>query len=300
MNNHCWDEIDISEENIRNIMGGKDFETYYYKQLENENLKLLVNKPEGWRPDDRRTAIVWIHGGGWCGGEMEYFNPHCRLFAMKGTVNFNVQYRLMDSKVLDKGRTIISCLKDCKSAIRYIRKNSGVFGIDQDKIVAVGDSAGGHLACCLGTLKGFDSGDDDTSISDMVNAVVNCNGIVDLTTKWKEFVPVRQEGTNSDEKVTVEKWMQHRKLARDLSPIFNIRPGQPPMLILHGLNDTVADPEYSVRCYEKYINKGNQAELILYPSFSHAFVLFNYQEKSENVLRVVKDIDSWLQKIEFL
>ncbi len=283
---------------------GKDlldrhFESCIYRQEAGRALKLLVKKPPGWNPSDRRTAILWIHGGSWIGGEPEYFLPHSNYFAMRGMVACSVEYRLLESKGGSRGSTLIDCLQDCRAAVRYVRERADAWGVDPDKIVVAGDSAGGHLAACLATAVGFDIAREDAVRSGQPNAVVICNGIVDMTGKWREFVPSGQVATHVQKDDAVEGWMRHRGLCRRLSPLFNIDKGQPPMLIMHGLEDKVADPEQSVRLFEQYANAGNRADLILYPSYDHAFILFGYQEKTENVLGVLGDMDAWLCRMRF-
>ena len=43
-------------------------ETLVYKKAGDAELKLFVEKPPGWKPGDRRPAIVFFFGGGWTGG----------------------------------------------------------------------------------------------------------------------------------------------------------------------------------------------------------------------------------------
>lgn len=293
-------EIFKKEEILRIILEESELETVYYKEAGGEKLKLLLQKPQDWKPTDKRTAILWIHGGAWAGGEMEYLNPHCRYFALRGTVNFNVFYRLMESKVIGEGSTILTCLEDCKSAVKYIRRNAEAFGIDPEKIVVAGDSAGAHLACCLGTTALPEASEEGNGVSYVANAIINCNGIVDLTTKYKNAVPTRKSEDNIDEDRYISEWMEHRELAMKLSPLFNIKLGQPPVLNMHGLSDETVEPEQSLRYHEKCKEVGIKSDLILYPSYRHAFILFNYKEKAEDVFRAVVDIDEWLCKQGFI
>lgn len=273
-------------------------DTIIYKRGVGYELRLLLFKPESWSADDKRTAIVWIHGGGWSSGEPERFGRHCRMFAGRGAVNFSVQYRLLpqEGELPEDGaaRSVEECISDCKSAIRYIRGHALQFGIHPDRIAVAGDSAGGHLAASMATQAGCDEPGEDLATSAKADLVVNCNGIVDFTGKWKMMIPQRECGQ------PVVNWMERHKHAQALSPLYNVAAGQPPMLIMHGLEDEVVIPEDAVRFYEAYTAAGNEAELVLYAELKHAFILFDYTAAEVEVLRALGRIDDFLVSHHFL
>ena len=154
-------------------------ETVVYKTVGDERLSLLVMKPEGVPPGNKSPVMVWIHGGGWTGGNPQMFVPHMRYAVARGAVAISVQYRLVKLKnnQLAEGVSLEDCVADCADAIRYLRIHADDFGIDPQKVIVLGDSAGGHLALCLGVLPlGKDT---------RVNAVIDFNGISDLVdSKW--------------------------------------------------------------------------------------------------------------------
>ncbi|WP_274319530.1 alpha/beta hydrolase [Paenibacillus qinlingensis] len=259
-------------------------------------------RPEGWDAADTRSGVVWIHGGGWQGGQPEMMLRHCRLFAARGAVTFSIEYRLMlrDGQEAEpwQARGVETCIEDCRSAMRYIRRHAAELGIDPQRIAVVGDSAGGHLAVSLATMDNYDAPGEVTSDSAMANAVVNCNGIIDFTGIWKKFVPMIETGQAESDQVRA--WLMRHEHAKELSPLHHVREGQPPMLILHGLLDSTVVPEEAVRFYEAYTAAGNEAELVLYPHLAHAFVLFDYKTEEQEVLKVIERIDQYLTKYNYL
>ena len=48
-------------------------ETVVYKTVGDRKLKLFIDKPEGWKKEDKNPAIVFFFGGGWVGGTPEQF-----------------------------------------------------------------------------------------------------------------------------------------------------------------------------------------------------------------------------------
>lgn len=281
---------------------GYPYETIVYKEAAGHQLRLLVCRPNDWSAADARPAVVWIHGGGWRGGRPEMLLRHCHMFAARGAVTFSVEYRLLPSEgqAVEQGKAhgVETCIEDCRSALRYIRLHAAELGIDPQRIAVVGDSAGGHLAVSLATMDCCDAPGEDTTVSAMANAVVNCNGIVDFTGRWKSAVPIVDvEKAGGD---PVRAWLMRHDHAKALSPLYNVRPGQPPMLIMHGLQDATVMPEEAVRFNEAYSEAGNEVELVLYPHLAHAFVLFDYKTAEEEVLKVLARIDEFLTRYDYL
>lgn len=94
---------------------------------------------------ENRPAIVLVHGGGWLHGDKTKFRPIARKLALKGFVVMCVEYRLGHEAAFPAG------VRDCNSAIRFLRKNAQTYGVDPTRIAAVGGSAGGHIVGLMGT-----------------------------------------------------------------------------------------------------------------------------------------------------
>ena len=100
---------------------------------------------------------------------------------------------------------------DAKSAIRFLRENASVWNIDENKIIASGGSAGGHLAAATATLKEFNDEQDNLTYSSVPDALILFNPVLDT------YFATRRLG----------------ELAKKISPR-NIGPKMPPTLIHHG------------------------------------------------------------------
>jgi acetyl esterase len=279
------------------LMHGPAMKEIIYKNVGNEQIKLYYITPAIAKPGEKRAAIVWIHGGGWTGGSADSFFPQARYFATRDAVSFSINYRLV--KV--DGPGVADCLADCKSAIRYIRAHAGELGIDPDKIIVLGDSAGGHLASCLGTIDGFDDPSDNLKISAKVNAMVLLNPLSDFTTG--NFIKTIIGGTALGKNPSADALKpspEKMELARKLSPVFNVHKNQPPALVMHGLDDKVILPEQSERFAKAMIREGNRCDLILLPNTRHAFVAINYTATEEVVVSTIREIDKFLNSLGYL
>ena len=267
-----------------------------YKVTKDTLLKIYFTKPAEAKPGKKYPAIIWIHGGGWTSGTASTFFPHAKYFALRNAVGFSIEYRL----VKYGGMGIAECLEDCKSAIRFIRLHAKELNIDPDKIIVLGDSAGGHLAAALGTIDGFDDVADNLNISAKPNAMVLYNPCVDMMVYplVKNIFSNTIQNTKSldSASITPEQW----QLARSFSPISYVKKGQPHCLILHGLDDKVIPCEQSVRFTDAMNKAGNDCKIILLPKARHAFVVPKYTATEAQVVAAITEADKYLTSLGYL
>jgi acetyl esterase/lipase len=294
----------------------RPIETVVYKTVDGQDLQLQMCRPDGWQArstgsgqaGQKRAALVWIHGGGWTGGGPGMMAMHMKYSASRGAVGFAVQYRLMkssgykpDKKLSDDenaklkaarmkefmaGPGLADLVADCEDAIRYIRANAEELGIDPNKIVAIGDSAGAHLTSCLGTLA-----DEDAR----VNAAIPCSSISDLTTGFGPPYVKPSPGLEGKELAEDPGRLER---AKALSPVFNIEEDGPPFLILAGQHDWLKDEPANF--YQALQQKGVDCEFILYATAKHAFIVYGYSASLKEITQALLDIDAFLVKRGFL
>jgi len=148
-------------------------ESLEYKTIGETRLKLHIFKPDVHKPSDKRPAIVFFFGGGWNSGSPSQFYPHCKYLASRGMVAMSAEYRVKSRN----NTTPRECVKDGKSAVRWIRQRAEELGIDPGRIAAGGGSAGGHVAAATGTTRGFEEEGEDLRISSSPDALVLFNPV---------------------------------------------------------------------------------------------------------------------------
>ena len=91
-------------------------------------------------------VIVSIHGGGWVYGSKAIYQFYCMSLAQRGFAVVNFTYRLAPEYKFP------AALEDTNTVMQWIVDHEEVFGLDPQKVFAVGDSAGGNY---LGLYAGF-------------------------------------------------------------------------------------------------------------------------------------------------
>lgn len=183
-------------------------ERHLYKKTARGDLFLYLLRPER-KNVTPLPAIVYFFGGGWVEGDVEAQIPHAAWFRDHGIIAITADYRTKSRH----GTTPVECIKDAKSAIRYVRTHAKELGIDPDKIIAAGGSAGGHIAFCT-AIEGGDEQGEDLTISSKPEALVLHN-------------PVLGEGFGASF------FLEHP----ECSPIKRIQKGLPPTILSNGTRD---------------------------------------------------------------
>jgi acetyl esterase len=243
-----------------------------YKEVDGKALEIWIWKPVGWKKEDQRSSVVFYHGGGWRGGSPTAFARQSAKLAEKGMVAFSVQYRL----TAQPGVTVVECVKDARSAFRWVKTHAGELGLDVKRIAAGGGSAGGHLAAGLVTLGAFDDEKDDLSVVIDPVALVLFNPAVKLDFE-RARAGAAKEGRKLEDVLKV-------------SPYHHLKAGHPPTVIFHGDADTTV-PIESVQTYAAKVKElGGACEVVVSPGQAHAF--FNKEpyvwetlERAEGFLR---------------
>jgi acetyl esterase/lipase len=254
--------------------GLEPMRTVVYKKVGDRELRLHLFEPQGHKASDQRPAVLFFHGGGWTGGAPRRMYPYAAHFAKRGLVGVSVEYRLIDKQA---GTNPFDCVKDGRSAVRYLRTHARELGIDPDRIIASGASAGGHVAAGTALFNGVDEAGEDGKVSSVPNALVLLYPVIDTS---KEGYGQAKIGA---------RW-------QDISPLHQVRRGLPPTLVFHGTADTVT-PFQGARAFHQAMQQaGNRCELVAHEGGKHGYLLYERTLFDETL----KKIEDFLRPLGLL
>jgi acetyl esterase/lipase len=231
-----------------------------------------------------QPTLFYIHGGGWVGGTKEASLMSVLPWLEMGWTVVNVEYRLARISHAP------AAVEDCLCALKWVVAHASEYQIDPARIVASGDSAGGHLALMSGMTPaeaGLDrncpASQADTSLP-KVAAIVNWYGITDVMDLLG--------GPNR--KSYAVAWLgsalNREEIARHVSPLTYVRAGLPPILTIQGDADPTVPYSHSLRLREALNKAGVDNELITIPGGKHG--MFTPEER----IRIYAGVRQFLQK----
>ncbi len=237
-----------------------------------DQLLMTVLQP---RTTGMKPAIVYFPGGGFSSADHEKFIEMRMALAKAGFVVAAVQYRVVPSK-------FPALLEDGKSAVRFLKAHAAEYGVDPDRIAVLGDSAGGYLAEMMAATNGeknWDKG-DWLNVNSDIAAAVSFYGISDLTTIGEGL---NQDKVHSSPAVTEALLVNgpafgkfpgasiqaDKKKAMNASPMGHVDGSEPPILLMHGSDDTLVSPMQSKHFYEALKAKKVDVDYVLVKGAHH-------------------------------
>jgi acetyl esterase len=256
-----------------------------YKTVDTFNLAVDIFYTEQSLKKDNNTAIVFFHGGGWAYGTPSEFFSTCERYAGMGIIAFSVDYRLSidHGEVPNKNISPIESVMDARSAMRWVRENAGKYHIGTNRIVAAGQSAGGHLALATAMIDDYNENSDDTGVSCHPDAILLFSACVNTVEAWCDMLLAGRR-----EKI----W--------SISPTHNMKEGLPPMIEFHGTFDDQV-PVWTVEYFENAMKKhGNYFELHKYEGVRHYLGEGNPKYSRYYNDEILKLADDFLRKFNLL
>ena len=272
-----------------------------YCTVDGHELKLNAFLPVG--VDKPAPVMVDIHGGWWESGSkaptiqrMWGGEALAQIAMSKGIAFFSIDYRLAKAGAVTpdawKEGGFPEEIRDCRNAIRFIRKNAKRFNIDPDRIGCFGGSAGSHLsAMCAVVPEDFDDGGPTEELKGVSAKVSNAFSFVgpwDFVQQWEEAPTDELPGgvfRKADNNIKDDARPRHRRnfkgiipdtdehkaLYRKMSPIGHVRKDVAPLLICDGELDPIVPGLEGKSIHAKFQEVGADTTYWMSPKAGHAF-----------------------------
>jgi acetyl esterase/lipase len=265
-----------------------------------------------WRPADGKTtglAYIYLHGSSWALGEKDFYTrSFFHHLAAQGHTVMDIDYRLMPEV------DIYGMVGDAKRAVAWIKANADRYGVNPEKIVLGGGSAGGHIAL----LAGYTPEHPELTPEDLKNADLSVCGMMtyyaptDLVAGYEIYdvkklsakLPPVPIGTKADPKKPFLYAGRmdillggHPEEVPDIyqmaNPTTHVHPSSPPTLLLQGENDSLVPIEDTQVLYKKLVESGVPAINVELPWTQHAFDLM-FPQFSPPAQSALYDVDRFL------
>jgi acetyl esterase/lipase len=227
----------------------------------------------------KSPLIVWVHGGAWHGGT--HLSPPKGLMA-KGYALASVNFRLSTEAPFP------AQIHDIKAAIRYFRSQADVYDIDPNHIIIWGSSSGGHLASLAGLTAHHSELEgelgDHKGTSSSVQGIIDYFGPTNFNTIISQSTPhglnVRLPALAILLGGPLDKVEAKAILA---SPVTHVDVKDPPMFIVHGVQDIQVPPSQSLELFQACQKNGIPTQIEFIEGAGHSNAKYFSKELLEKV-----------------
>lgn len=212
--------------------------------------------------------MVWIHGGGWHGGDCMGHKGISTYLASHGIAGIRVSYSFPSD-----GSNFKDSYQDLKDALKFIHKHAKEWNLDEKNFGFGGHSAGGHLSSYMAMMtKG-------------TKFLVAFNGIYDIEHVKPGFVPGKDFtyfGTTDSQRA-------------DASPVNKVPKNPPYVILTYSGGDYLVDQDQMLR-FEKALKVRNARVETHYKNYySHAGFIGGSDIYEDMMIYVLKKAQEILQ-----
>ena len=211
---------------------------------------------------DRRETlpvILWLTGGGFTNHDRNVYAPELTWFAKRGFAVVSIDYSVTSlTRFPDQ-------LRDIQEAIGYLRNHGEGYGLDTDRMVIWGESAGGYLSL-LTALAGQQEKE---------------YGVCGAAAYYPVVSPRMEELNFPPYPPDFEQYPALETL---------VNPATPPMLLLHGDSDSFVNLKQSERMYDALQKNSVPSDLYILHGADHADAAFFQPEVKQIVLEFCRKV----------
>jgi acetyl esterase/lipase len=255
-----------------------------YAEVAGEPLRYDFYRPLGVSAPT--PAVVFVHGGGWAGGDPSQAGGNGMHFARRGIATVSISYRLAPAHHFP------AALDDVRRGLRHVRAHADEFNVDPDRLVLMGLSAGAHLAMLAHLARDVAALAPElpaelAGVPEDVVAVIGHYGPYDLARRkpvdgWDPIGDFLGDRASDPECI------------RLASPPTHAAAATAPVLLIHGTADRVVSYRESERMHRALVDAGRASELLLLEGAPHGFQV---EWRGEANQRANRAMDDFLERL---
>lgn len=254
---------------------GPVMQTVEFAKVGDISLEMDIYKP-AVDTLDPLPVCMYIHGGGWQGGDKAEGEIFLRGPLASGWIGVSVNYRLSSQA------TWPAQIDDIHAALEWIRQHSRELQADTERIVVAGGSAGGHLSLMAGldqrSWKGY-----------RIIGAFSLYGPTDLLADEWDFHQIRYMIVNllgEDPRSNVLK-------SRSASPEYFVDSADVPVLLVHGTQDVLVPYSQSTAMLDVLQSAGVDSRLLTVPGGNHG----NFDETTPDWSEIARQFQEWSNRL---
>jgi acetyl esterase/lipase len=241
-------------------------------------------------------GIVVIPGSGWHTGlpysanllkQSREFSLYLPTLSAAGYTAFVVSHRAAPRFRYP------DAVEDAQRAVRFVRHNAARYGIDGDRIGALGASSGGHLVSMLGTLDGKGTSDETDPVEQASSKVQCVVALYPVTDPAKVDTPSGLQAVTSFMGVPAR---FDAKRFREAAPVTHVTADDPPFLLIHGDSDKTVPYSQSEGMDAALKKVGVNVKLVRVPGGDHGSDFPRNTQKMDWPAMAVDWFDTFLKR----
>ena len=217
-----------------------------------------------WQAKSANPAplLVFIHGGGWRGGDKSALPPETLKFMLAHGVSVaSINYRYSQLAKLP------APVHDAARAIQFIRSKAGEWNLRKDRVAATGGSAGACTTLWLAYHDDLANPKSEDPIARESTRLCAAVGVAGQTSIDPEVIvgwvgdQILKHGMiwtavgAKNLKEANERYAEYRDLYREFSPINHVSSGDPPVLLLYSTPTPLPAPDPGTAIHHAMLGK---------------------------------------------